>query len=189
MTTGRTRLFVLAVGLAIASLLLMGAGTQFDWLVAQKLTITGNATVGDDLTVVDQVTATDVTATDDLIATDDVIALGDGNVTGDMVVGDDLTIGNIVWTVRSTQTVAASELITPTATFMQISAAGAVSAGGIVAGAAGQRLTLLNSSTNAITLVDTGDLVLAGNVVLGQYDTVELISDGIRWIQISTSNN
>lgn len=55
--------------------------------------------------------------------------------------------------------------------------------------AAGVYGCIYNSGTAAITLTDSGNLVLSGNLTLGQYDTVCGFSDGTRFIQTTTSNN
>ncbi len=114
---------------------------------------------------------------------------GDVSVSDDLTVIGDAIVGGTLWTARGTQTVIADGWITPTATFMQLSAAGAVSTGNILTGTVGQRLTLLNGVNQTITISDTGWLKLSGNIALGQYDTLELISDGSNWIQLATSNN
>lgn len=53
----------------------------------------------------------------------------------------------------------------------------------------GDVLILANQASTTITISDTGTLKLSGNLALGQYDSVTLISDGTNWIQAATSNN
>lgn len=114
---------------------------------------------------------------------------GDASVGDDLTVIGDVVVGATLWTARGTQTVTANGWITPTASFMQISAAGAVGTSNILTGTAGQRLTIVNGVNQTITISDTGWLKLSGNIALGQYDTLSLISDGSNWIQLGTSNN
>jgi len=91
---------------------------------------------------------------------------------------------------RTKITVTEGGYITPTGTLQEIDAAGAVTpTGGVAAGAAGSWLILWNSGSNTIRLIDTGALMLSGNLDLGQYDTVILVSDGTNWLQVGTSNN
>jgi len=54
---------------------------------------------------------------------------------------------------------------------------------------AGTLLILTNVSTNTITFTETGTLISAGNLVLGQNDNVTLKSDGTNWTQIAAANN
>ena len=48
---------------------------------------------------------------------------------------------------------------------------------------------MVNNSNTTITISDTGTLKLSGNIALGQYDTLVLISDGTNWVQLATTNN
>ena len=79
--------------------------------------------------------------------------------------------------------------ITPTGTFCNLYAAGAVSTDSIVAGTAGDMLILYNSSSATITISDTGTLKISGDTALGQYDSLTLISDGTNWVEIAQANN
>lgn len=108
------------------------------------------------------------------------ITQSDGNLT----VADKL-----IATGQTTATVAMNGTITPVGTTTLISAAGAVGTSSIAAGTNGQLLLLVNVGSNAITITDTGTLKLAGNVALGQFDTLQLVSDGFNWYQIGTANN
>lgn len=79
--------------------------------------------------------------------------------------------------------------ITAAGSYQPLESAGNVSTGAITAGAAGDVLILANTANTTITISDTGTLKLSGNLALGQYDSVTLISDGTNWIQAATSNN
>lgn len=139
-----------------------------------NLVLSGDLTVGDDATVADTLTAADVTTSDDLTVGDDLTVADDATVTGDLTLGQ-----------QSVITLTQAGTLTPTGSYQQITAAGAVSFGSIVAGTAGDVLTLVNIGSNSITITDTGTLKLSGNAALGQYDTILLLSDGTNWIQIS----
>lgn len=114
---------------------------------------------------------------------------GDLSVADDLTVLGDVIVGANLFTARATQAVTMNGWITPTAALMQLSAAGTVNTSRILTGTAGQRLTLLNGVNQSIVLSDTGWLKLSGNITLGQYDTLELVSDGSNWVQVATSNN
>ncbi len=86
-------------------------------------------------------------------------------------------------------TVTNGSTITPTGTYQPIQSAGAVGTSSIATKTAGTVLVLVNAVAQTITLTDTGTLMLTGNLALGQYDTVTLLSDGTNWIQLATSNN
>jgi hypothetical protein len=103
---------------------------------------------------------------------------------GDAVIADDLRV-----TAQGAATVTQSGTITPTGTYQPITAAGAVSFSSIAGGTAGNLLVLINTSANAITITDTGTIMLSGNIALGQYDSLTLWNDGTNWIQIATTNN
>lgn len=141
-----------------------GAG-WFDFVTDVRLHgqvwILNDLTIGDDLTV-DAVTAS-------------------GNVT----VGDDLFVAQ-----QTAQTITAGGTITPTGTYHQITAAAARGTSSVAGvSTAGRVVVLVNVGSNTITLTDTGTLKLTGNIALGQYDSLGLISDGTNWIQLSTANN
>lgn len=79
---------------------------------------------------------------------------------------------------------------TPTATYVYLYAATAVTPTIATAGyAAGTRLIFENESAQTIRFVDAGTQALAATVDLGLEDTLTLIFDGTNWVQLSTSNN
>lgn len=185
------RRIVTTVTIAIVLMLIVGIAVNaqairntFDWVIANQLTVnntsalTGDVSMGDDLTVTDLVLAADVTATDDAVTGDD------------LTVGDDAAIGSVLRLVAATSiTVTQGATLSPTGSYQPITAAGNLSFGAITAGTAGDVLTVINASNTTITITDTSTLKLSGNLALGQYDSVMLLSDGTNWVQLATTNN
>lgn len=91
------------------------------------------------------------------------------------------------------QVVASGGTIVPSRTFITIIAAGSVTTStseAIADGYAdGQLLILMNDDSNAITIKDNANTVMAGDVALGQGDTITLIWLGDSWYQLAASNN
>ncbi|MFN8468597.1 MAG: hypothetical protein U0X20_23765 [Caldilineaceae bacterium] len=89
----------------------------------------------------------------------------------------------------TTQVLTFDSTLTPLASNQPISAAGNIGTSSIISKPAGTILRIVNVSNTTITFTDTGSLLLAGNVALGQNDTLMLLSDGTNWLQMGTSNN
>lgn len=161
---------VLTLLLAVA-LNAQGVRQNFEWIIAKRLTVDTSASIGTDLTVGDDVTVT-------------------GDVTAD---GLTLTSVGTIDTLRLSAATAISVTqgltITPAGSYQPLESAGTVSTGAITAGTAGDVLTLVNGTNTTITISDTGTLKLSGNIALGQYDSLVLISDGTNWVQLATTNN
>lgn len=82
--------------------------------------------------------------------------------------------------------------VNSTGTNQQISAtfpAKATSGANITVKPAGTILILTNVATNTITFTETGTLISAGNLVLGENDSATLLSNGTNWRQIAAANN
>lgn len=182
--------------LAISLLILVGfapvmQGTQrFKEIITQTLIVTGNADLRGDMTLTDDLTIDDLTA-DDITADDvtfDALTAGAGITISD---------GNAVIAdfARSiSQTVLAmtdNGVITPTGSHQPISAAATTAGtlGGCATSTAGAQVTIVNIVAQAITITDTGNTVLSGNAVLNQYDTLVVLCDGTRWIQLTKTDN
>lgn len=119
-----------------------------------------------------------------------VVASNDVIVGDDLVVGDEVIIGSFVRLgAAASASITNGATLTPTGTYQPLTSAGNVGFGSIAPGEAGQMLILINQANTTITISDTGSLRLSGNLALGQYDSATLISDGVNWIQLSTSNN
>lgn len=115
-----------------------------------------------------------------------------GNVTtgADLTVGDDIAVtGDLVLTPATPISVTMNATITPLGSYQPLTSAGTVNTASITVGAAGTVLTLVNSANTSIVFTDTGTLKLTGNITLGQYDTLTLVSDGTNWVMRSTANN
>ena len=113
------------------------------------------------------------------------LAVNTLSVTTDATIADDLVISP-----QTTLTVTQDATITPTGSYMAIqNQSGTAATSSIAAGTAGQLLYLTNVSANSITISDTGTLKLSGNIAIGQYDSLVLVSDGTNWIEVSTSDN
>lgn len=95
----------------------------------------------------------------------------------------------LILTPATVITVTDGSIITPTTTYQPLAAAGAVGTASIAVKPIGTLLRLINTSAQTITITDTGTLVLSADIALGQYDTLLLLSDGVNWIQVATSNN
>lgn len=54
---------------------------------------------------------------------------------------------------------------------------------------AGVTVCIWNTGSQAVTIADSGNQVLAGNFAMGQYDVLCGFSDGTRFIEINRSNN
>jgi hypothetical protein len=104
--------------------------------------------------------------------------------------GATMTTTDIYVAQQGAQTITYGGTITPTGMYHQITAAAARGTSSVAGVAtAGRVVVLINIGSNTITLTDTGTLKLSGNIALGQYDSVSLLSDGTNWIQLATSNN
>src|SRR6185369_15386247 len=100
---------------------------------------------------------------------------------------------DLVGTGQTTIVVAPGGTITPTGftTWLSstLSTPGTSSIGGCATATKGKLASFTNRASTTITLTDTGTLKLAGNVALGQYDTVLLQCDGTNWVQIAPVAN
>lgn len=88
------------------------------------------------------------------------------------------------------QTVTDGGGITPTATYYQLTASGAVTATLETTGfTAGTLVTLVNTAAQDVLIQDTANQVLSADITLNQYDTLTLLFDGTRWLELARSNN
>lgn len=110
--------------------------------------------------------------------------------TSDLNVTDDATISStLVYSQQTALTVTDGGTITPTGTYQLLTAAGAVGASVSTSCTAGSIFHFENTANQTITITDTGNIVLAGNAALGQYDTLTVICDGTRVVELARANN
>ncbi len=119
-----------------------------------------------------------VTAEDSFTLTGNLTASSDFTLTDDLIVG-----GDAIYTPRSAITVSNSDTLAATGRLQPLTAAASVISVTITSGTAGQIVTFYNTSASyTIGISDTGNTVLSGDVVLGQYDTLTVFCDGTRCI-------
>lgn len=133
---------------------------------------------------------TNVVASGNMAMTGTLYAGGAATLNSSASVGTNLTVDEwLILDPADTITITQGATLTAEASYQPITAAGAVSFGAITAETAGTFLRLINVGSNTITISDTGTLKLSGNIALGQYDSLALLSDGTNWIQMGTSDN
>ncbi len=94
-----------------------------------------------------------------------------------------------------TITVTSGLTIEPLGNLQPITADGAVSTSASTAIGDGSRrsygdlLVLLNVGSNAITIKNSANTLLGGDVVLGANDTLLVIWDGDNWVRLATGDN
>jgi hypothetical protein len=154
-----------------------GVTVGTDLAVAGTSALTGNTTVAGTLGVTGASTLTSLQVT------------GNANVAGNTVATGYIATSNFVYFIPPTTiTVTDGSTITPTATFMELTAAGAVGAE-LAAAGDGQFLILVNVGAEAITITDTATTELTGNITLSATDSIMLIGSGIKWYQLAASDN
>lgn len=171
-----TALALLTILVSTGIVQAQGGRSNFDWIVARRITITGAG-----LTV-----QTDATINDDLTVDDD------ANVTGDLTAGT-LTGSTFFQMSEATAiTLTNASTLTPTGTIQPITSAGAIGFGaiaGCAAGTAGRLLVLENNVAQTITITDSATLRMAGNFAMGQYDTIIYLCDGATYVELTRANN
>ena len=170
--------------------MLFQSGATLEMAAGSTLNANGFLTTTiDELTVNGNALITGTLETDGGATLASVIVEGNGDVTGNFEVTDHLlTQAELYMIPPDAITIVNGGQITITAAVMEITAAGEVTATLSTAGD-GQLVTLINTGSNAINIVDAGTTYMAGNVALGQRDTISLIGVGTSWYEISRSNN
>lgn len=119
------------------------------------------------------------------------------DTTGNTVVSGTLTVTNTTALVGVTTFTAspimASESITPTdggvititANLITLTPAGAVG-NSLAACTTGKWAVLYNSVNANVVITDTGNFVGSGDATLGQYDAMQLVCIGTKWVQASS---
>ena len=99
----------------------------------------------------------------------------------------------VVSTASSTSTLASNGSLALTGSLMPISSVAAatnVTIAAVAPSKVGQSVTIINTGTNAITIVDSGAAKLSGDLALGQYDSLSLVVQATNvLVQTATSNN
>lgn len=99
----------------------------------------------------------------------------------------------VISTASASTTVTAGSAVAVSGSLMPISAATAVTNATLAAVApskVGQSVVIINTGTNAITILDSAPAYLSTNAVLGQYDSLGLVVQATNvLVQTSTSNN
>lgn len=92
---------------------------------------------------------------------------------------------------RTTMVLTSGSTVNASGTNQPISSTAAIFTSGalITVKPAGSLLILTNVGSQSITFTETGTLISAGNLVLGQHDSATLLSNGTNWRQIAASNN
>jgi hypothetical protein len=148
------------------------ARQRFQWVIAQRLTVTtaGIEVTAGDVDVVEGVTAADVTASDDA------------------VVGDDLTTtGNVIYTTPARVSLGVTSTLAPVSANVPISAS--ASSGVLITCASGAIYHIYNVGTQTIKITDSLTMKLESTVTLGNSDSITLIGDGTNCVEITRSNS
>lgn len=102
---------------------------------------------------------------------------------GDLTVADDFVVSK-----QTAISVTNGSTITVTGGYQPLESDGTVTAT-VAIPAAGTIITLINTSNTTINIADTGTAKLTAAAALGQYDLLQLISDGTNVIELGRSNN
>jgi hypothetical protein len=174
------------MGAILIAAALVGAG----WLTTSPASAQTFRTFIDGWVFIDRLTISGDQSVAGTLSAGTLAVSGATTVNGDIATGGDMqTAGFIRAAANTAISVTQGMTITPTGSFHALTAAGNVSTGAIAAGSPGDILMLFVEDNVTITISDTGTLKLSGNLALGQYDSVTLLSDGTNWIQLATSNN
>lgn len=160
-----------------------------DTTIVGATDITGATDIAGNLEATGYFTATDITANNSLTVGNDLVVTDNADVVGNLEVTEYMLTQSWLYMIPpDALTVTDGATITPTASIMELTAAGAVGAE-LVAAGDGQLLILVNTSANTITISDTATIESTGDIALGQYDTLTLVGMGVKWYEIAASNN
>lgn len=156
---------------------------EFQHIIARRLTVLNAATFQPVVTLQNgaSVTAGGVTITaGGATVTDGGLTLSDDNV----VIADFVQI-----TPQTAISVTDGSVITPTGSYQPLESAGAVTATLSSGCTAGRDVTLVNTVAQAIVISETATSALSGNATLNQYDAMQFLCDGTRWIQVAPESD
>lgn len=181
----RKAIVALLVGVLLVGVLFVGVNAQtfysvFDDVLMKSLTVTGASTLSGATTVGGTLTGASANFTSGISTNGSVVAYGSSSV------GTFLAL-----TPGTTQVLVNGSTLTPVSSNQPISSVAAAGLSDIGATAAGTILRIVNTGSQTITFTDTGTLRLSGDIALGQYDSLMLMSAGVGqgYIQMGTSNN
>ena len=148
--------------------------------VGGTLAVTGNTTVGGTFGVTGSMTGAGGAFAGQVSAGTDLVSTAKTNVGTFLVTGE-----------GAVQVLAPDSTLTPVTTYQPVSSTAAIGTSSIASMPSGARLDIVNVGSQTITFTDTGTLRLSGNIALGAYDTLSLVSAGTGqgWIQLATTNN
>lgn len=177
---------VIAVVLVLALFVGVNAqavATNFTWVVTKLLTVTDTATFTDDVNIAGAMGVSGATTLTTLNAT------SNATIAGTLAVADQVAFSDELYIMpEDAYTVTNGSTITVTGAVMELTAAGAVGAD-LPAATDGRVLILINGVNQTITITETATAVMAGNFAMGEGDTLKLIGMGVKWYELSRSNN
>ena len=167
----------------VAGVNAQAVATNFTWVVTKLLTVTDTATFTEDVNVAGAVGISGATTLTTLNAT------GNATIAGTLAVADQFAMSDEIYAIpQDAYTVTNGSTITVTGAVMELTAAGAVGAD-LPAATDGRLLILINGVNQTITITETATAVMAGNFAMGEGDTLTLMGMGIKWYELSRSNN
>jgi len=115
----------------------------------------------------------------------------DLTTTGDVLVGDDLEVADFFQLqCGSVYSVTNGEDMMAASTYQELECAEWVTmCVGTFSGTEGDLQIFMNTCSNNITIQESVDAAMAGDFVMGQYDSIMFIYDGSRWIELSRTDN
>jgi hypothetical protein len=165
---------------ATGSLELDGSITASTYISMAGWTFTDPSTISSTLAVTGRTTTAGLTSSAVITGT---TAAFSGALSASAV-----TAGTFLVLTPATAITVTSAPFTPLGSYQPIAAA-AWATPTIAALPAGTVLRLINTGTANITIADAAAAKLAATIVLGQYDSLALLSDGANWVQVASSDN
>lgn len=157
--------------------------TNFTWVVTKLLTVTDTATFTSGVNVAGAMGISGATTLTTLNAT------SNATIAGTLAVADSAAFSDELYAIpKDAYTVTNGSTITVSGAVMELTAAGAVGAE-LPAATDGRILILINGVNQTITITETATAVMAGNFAMGEGDTLKLIGMGVKWYELSRSNN
>lgn len=173
------------IGMCLVLAVFAGVNAQTFWstmdnVIMRSLIVTGTTQLSGATSVAGTLTGASANFTSGISTDGSVVAYGASSV------GTFLAL-----TPGTTQVINNGGSLTPVSSNQPVSSSVAAGTSDIGATAAGTILRIVNVGSQTITFTDTGTLRLSADIVLGQYDSLMLMSAGVGqgYIQMGTSNN